>query len=286
MHFAARRCFHAGLFSSAALVALASACSLTTSFEGLSSGGGPFTPDSSASDGPGSPDAGSDAAADAGSDGDARPVDPCAGALFCDRFERDEVGGSEWGQPVLAAGGLLAIDPTLAASGTRSLLMTVPPGTAPRAWMSFGTTTTNHRHGRVDWSMMSDAQPDRELQVMRIQLESNVRASFVFVSLVPGSNMVLAEQRDETGVNSSSTYSNIVLDRAFTPGKWQRWSMELDATTSPPTAKVSVDGVVIGKKNLANPFDTGVLKILLGATYVRDGASRKTWFDDVALLAL
>lgn len=279
MHIAVRRRFYAGL----AMVALAGGCSLTTSLDGLSSGGPPLTPEAGTADGPAVPDATSEASADA--DADAGPIDPCAGSIFCDRFERGDLQGS-WGELQQISGGTLAIDSTTSTSPTRSLLMTIPPGTAPRAYLRFESTTSNHRHGRVEWSAMSDAQPNREAQLMRIQLSSAVRDSFVFVSLVPGENIVLAEQRDEAGVNSGSTYSNIVLDKVFAPGKWQRWSMELDATTSPAKAKVLVDGVLIGSKNLANPFDTGKLHIILGATFVRDGVARKVWYDDVALFAL
>lgn len=266
-----------------ALVALivVSGCSLTTSLDGLSSGGAP-SPSDGGSDARPLVDGGADVTtADTGTD--SGPADPCDGSIFCDTFERNgEVKGS-WLFQQLQGGGTLAFDSTTAARGTTSLKMLLPLGTTPRAYLSWDSTTTTSNRARVAWSTRSDVAPDRETQLMRLELQSTTRNTFVFVAFVPGNNIVLAEQREEDGVSPSATYSNVDLNSGFVPGKWQRWSLELDARTSPARAEVLLDGVRIGQKTLNNPVDTGKIGVILGGTFLRDGPVRTIWFDDVAV---
>jgi len=201
----------------AALVALlvVSGCSLTTSLDGLSSGGAPSPGDAGSEAAP-IADAGSDApAGDSGVDGG--PADPCDGSIFCDTFERSgELKGS-WLFQQLLGGATLDFDSTTAARGTTSLKMVLPLGTAPRAYLSWDSTTTTTNRARVEWSTKSDAAPDRETQLMRLELQSTTRNSFVFVAFVPGNNIVLAEQREEDGVSPSATYSNVDLNSGSFP---------------------------------------------------------------------
>ena len=257
-----------------------SGCSLTTSLDGLSSGGGPSPSDAGADTSP-LVDSGSDASADAPAD--SGPGDPCTGAIFCDTFERSGDVKGAWSFQGLQGNGTLAFDTTTAARGTTSLEMVLPVGTTPRAYLSWDSTTTTSKRARVEWSAKSDAAPDRETQLMRLELQSSARNTFVFVAFVPGNNIVLAEQREEPGVSPSVTYSNVVLDSGFVPGKWQRWSLEIDARTSPARGEVLLDGVRIGSKTLENPVDTGKIGVIVGGTFVRDGPVRTIWFDDVAV---
>lgn len=266
----------------ASLVALlvVSGCSLTTSLDGLSSGGGPSPGDGGTEASP-LVDAGSDVATDTGVD--AGPIDPCDGSIFCETFERTGNIKGSWSFQQVLGGATLDFDTTTAARGTTSLKMVLPVGTTPRAYLSWDSTTTTSKRARVEWSTKSDAAPDREVQLMRLELQSSERNTFVFVSFVPGNNVVLAEQREEAGTSPSSTYSNIDLSSGFVPGRFQRWSLELDARTSPARAEVILDGVRIGQKTLVNPVDTGKIGVIVGGTFVRDGPVRTVWFDDVAV---
>ena len=96
--------------------------------------------------------------------------------------------------------------------------------------------------------------------------------------MTPG-GIRLAEQ---LGVTSDTYYQDAAPD-VFTPGAWQRWTMQLDA--SGPTAQciITVDGIEVVRRALINSFQKGELRLYLGALFVRDGAAREVWFDDVVL---
>lgn len=64
---------------------------------------------------------------------------------------------------------------------------------------------------------------------------------------------------------------------------WQRWSMELDARTSPQMAIVTLDGVEVVRKPFKNPFIKGTMKVTLGALYAPAGPLRHLSYDDVAI---
>ena len=72
----------------------------------------------------------------------------------------------------------------------------------------------------------------------------------------------------------------------FVPDKWQRWTMEVDATGNAAVGVVTVDGAEVMRTTLNNAFKKGVFNVLLGAFYAPTGPAHDISFDDVSFTIL
>jgi hypothetical protein len=264
----------------AALAASFAACSLTTNLDGLSGGADVQPEGGTAESGSDSPiaDAG-DAATSGGDAADGAPVDPCAGAVFCDQFERDAPDG-KWQSTYTDHGGMLTIDPTTSTSPSRSLALFVPAAGDPHAQLS-SPDYPNVAHARVSWSMKSGA-PNRAMSLMRIQIDENNRGAVIDIFMFDG-RFVMDENVFGT---PSAGYADYNLAGGFKADTWQRWTMELDARGTTAVGIVTLDGVERIHTNLKNTYATGVLKVLAGAFYVPDGVAQTIHYDDIAVTIL
>jgi hypothetical protein len=267
----------------AIIAATFAACSLTTELDGLT-GGATATGDGGTSGGPEA--GGSDAPAtfEAGdasmsSDGDAGPIDPCVGTVFCDTFERAAPQGS-WTSFYTESGGTAAIDSTTSTSPTRSLLINIPAAGSPHAqFTSPGYPNVNHV--RLSFSMKAGA-PNRATSLMRLQLDANSRAAVMDLFMFDGRYAI-----DENVFGApSGSYADYAVSAGFIPDTWQRWSLELDARAPTAVGIVTLDGVERLRTNLVNSFVKGDVSILMGSFYSPDGPAQSVHFDDVALTIL
>jgi hypothetical protein len=126
--------------------------------------------------------------------------------------------------------------------------------------------------------MKTDVAPNREIQLIELDLAHGSDAEVVLLSLLPG-RISLAEQKSSS---TAATYDEHEIGNALVLGKWQRWSIDLDASGPKARATVTVDGIVRLEQVLTNTFSSGVPVLSIGANFVRDGADRDVWFDDVA----
>jgi hypothetical protein len=258
------------------------ACSLLTSTDGLSGGAA----DASApTDAPPPNDAAggaSDASTviEAGADAaEAGPADVCAGAVFCDRFERDLVDG-DWLNRYVDNGGTLTLDTKTWTSATRSLAMHVPATMSPHAQMS-SPKYPNVAHVLVALSMKTGV-PDRAMSLLRIQIDVPNRGA-VFDLFMLGEHFGVDEQ--VFGM-PAGVYADYAIQSGFKPDVWQRWTLELDARAAPAMGIVTLDGVEKVRTALENTYGRGELGILLGSFYAPDGPVRNVSYDDVSITIL
>jgi hypothetical protein len=251
------------------------ACSVLTSTAGLS--GGPTDEAGVATEtgGESTSEAGGDvsSAGDSGDAGEAGPVDPCVGATMCDRFERDQPQG-DWASLYEDNGGSLKLDLSTYTSAVKSLAMHVPPANLPHAQLS-SINFPNVAHVLVAFAMKTGA-PDRQMSLMRLQLES---LSFDLFML--GDHFVADENGPPPGA-----YFDYTIQSGFKAGVWQRWTMELDAKVAPAVGIVTIDGVERLRKPLKNAFARGSFNVLMGSFYAPDGPARDVSFDDVSITIL
>jgi hypothetical protein len=259
-------------------------CSLLTSLDGLS--GAPVTDatlDGTAAES-GIPDAGgdSDAPPVSGEAGEAGPIDPCTGAIFCDHFERADVQGS-WGSFYTDNGGTAAINSTTFTSATRSLMLHVPSSPAggdPHAQLGsidYGDVA----HVRVAFSLKVGVA-DRQISLMRLQLNQSDRSEVFDLFMLPG-KIVASEQ----GFGAAGAgYFDYAVPSGFLPDVWQRWTLELDARGSASTGIVTLDGNEVIRKTLQNAYTKSVLGVLLGAYYAPNGPPHDVFYDDVSITIL
>lgn len=265
----------------AALAATFAACSLTTNLDGLTGGDAADAATGSGDAGPDGPsgEAGGDAAlaADAA---DGAAADPCVGAVLCDRFERDTVDGV-WASAYTDHGGTLAIDETTSTSPSRSLAMFVPASGDPHAQLS-APDYPNVSHARVAFSMKCGA-PNRSISLMRLQLDEDNRGAVIDIFMFDG-RFVMDENVFGT---PSAGYADYPVTAGFIPDKWQRWTLELDATGPAAVGIVTLDGVERIRTTLKNSYAKGaVLKVLAGAFYAPDGPAQTVHYDDVSITIL
>ena len=203
------------------------------------------------------------------------------GAVFCDHFERDDVQGT-WNSFYTDNGGTGAIDTSTFTSATRSLLLHVPPSPTtgdPHAQLG-SVTYDNVNHVRVAFSMKVGAA-DRQMSLIRLQLTQSASAAEVFdLFMVPGKLVA-----DEQFIGGAGNYFNYDVT-GFVPDKWQRWSMEIDATGAKAVGVVTVDGAEVIRTTLNNAFTKGVFNVLLGAFYAPNGPAHDISFDDVSFTIL
>lgn len=195
---------------------------------------------------------------------DAAPSASCVGAGFelCDRFERDIVNGT-WDPPITHAGGKIAISTKSFTSGTRSLEVTLPAGTAenPRAYLSRRLDSKTHEF-RVAFSMRYDAV-GADVQVVNLAFEMS---AYIFVTVgkdAAGQAIVnVSEQRLLDAGNETETTTATVI----TLGKWVRFELVADIVKK-TVALTRDDGEPINKiPNLTLPF--GAPKTLrIGSSY-------------------
>jgi hypothetical protein len=258
------------------------ACSLLTSTDGLSGGaadaGAPTDapPPDEAAVGAGDASTVIEAGADAA---EAGPADPCAGAVFCDRFERDLVDG-DWLNRYVDNGGTLTLDTTTWTSATKSLAMHVPATMSPHAQMS-SPKYPNVAHVLVALSMKTGV-PDRAMSLLRIQIDVPNRGA-VFDLFMLGDHFGVDEQ--VFGM-PAGVYADYAIQSGFKPDVWQRWTLELDARAAPAMGIVTLDGVEKVRTALENTYGRGELGILLGSFYAPDGPVRNVSYDDVSITIL
>lgn len=271
---------------SAATVVVAAGCSLLTSLDGLTSGdAGDGAPAESGAETSleGGPEASAEAATDAL---EAGPPDPCVGATFCDRFERDPTqtqGG--WDFLFTDKGATFRLDTSTATSPSRSLAMFVPSGTEPRAQL-FSPKFANVDHARIAFDMKIE-MPARVMVVMRMQFRwptDGGETSTVFDVFTLPDRIVLSELMFTP--QGSVGYSDYTVASGFKPGAWQRWTLEVDARTTNTVGVATLDGQELLRRSLNNVTKKGTFQTTLGALYVEEGPVRNVSYDDFALTIL
>jgi len=265
-------------------------CSLLTSLDGLSGGAEPSDATTNAetatAEGSTSDAGGSDSPvvpAEGGDTGEAGPTDPCAGAVLCDDFERTDIKG-DWLSAYTDNSGTATLDTSTFTSPTRSLALHVP--SSPDAGDPHAQLTSKQygavAHARVDFSMKVGT-PSRMMSLIRLQLTQTSQKYQFFDLFMLTDKLVV----DEQGAGDpSAAYFNYPLQNAFKADTWQRWSMELDATSPPATGVVVIDGTEVLRTTLHNAFVKSSFDVLLGVFYAPNGPPQDVFFDDVSITIL
>lgn len=260
-------------------------CSLLTPLDGLTggaaaddAGGAEAAAESGIVDPLDSSRPSTDAVADAGTgEGGASP---CAGAILCDDFERDDVAGSVWASAYPSNGGTLRIASTVFTSPTRSLAAFVPAAGDPHAQLN-SVAYPDVAHVRVAFSMMSPA-PDRQMSLLRLQLTAG-NLSPVLDLFMQQTSMVASEQ----GLGATSgPYLSYPITTQFKANTWQRWSIEIDARGTAAIGIVAIDGVEVVHKTLTNTYRAGSLTMIVGMFYAPDGPAHEVFYDDLSITIL
>lgn len=259
-------------------------CSLLTSLDGLSGAEAPDATSEAAAPDSGTTDAtgGRDAMVVPDDSGEGGEVDPCAGTIICDDFERNDVQGS-WANLFTDNGGTASISSATFTSATRSLALHVPSsptGGDPHAQL-LSITYDNVAHVRMAFSLKVGAA-DRQISLMRLQLNQSDRSQVFDLFMLPG-KLVASEQ----GFGAANAgYFDYTVKSGFLPDVWQRWTLELDARGNTAMGIVTLDGAEVIRTPLKNAYTRSGLGVLLGAYYAPDGPPHDVFYDDVALTIL
>jgi hypothetical protein len=231
-----------------ALVAFA-ACSLMTSFSGLSSGD-PADASSPATDASDAPSVAVDGGADGRADG-AAPAQPYCDTVspkpdFCDDFERSDVQGA-WSPPGTSGGGAIELAASTRGSG-RELHATIPVfggGGVSSAQVErvFGDRSEIF----ASYALRVDALPGTSSQQLMsvgvVVPASNGDFCSIYVFVRP-QGISLVEQTFPGGAGAGGAFAEHSLAAApIVPGTWQRVDLLLKLS-SPATLRLVVDGVV------------------------------------------
>lgn len=263
----------------------AGGCTLLTSLDELTNGADAAATDGGGVDAPneGSPPdggAGTDGAtatdaADAADAADTGAPDPlCTGAVFCDRFERASVQGG-WAAAFVNSGGTIDLDTSTFASPVKSVLMNIPTSASARAGLG-SNAYLDVAHVRAAFAMKT-ALPDRHMALFRIQLTTGGTGRVLDLFMTT-TGFALEEQ----GFFDGGTSVDYPV-AGFKADQWQRWTIELDATVSPPVGVLTLDGVEEVRAPLISGFVQGTLNITVGSFFAPTGPARVVWYDDVSI---
>lgn len=256
-------------------------CSLLTSLDGLTNGTAANASDGgdavATNDGGASESGvGADAATAEGGDAASDPL--CAGAVFCDRFERAAVLGG-WAATFVNGGGTIDLDTSTFTSPVKSLVIRVPTAGDARAGLG-SNDYPNVAHVRVAFAMKT-ALPSRQLALSRVTLEASGTKRVLDLYMTTGGLML-----EEQGFFDGGTSVDYPVTTGFKPDEWQRWTIELDATANPPLGVLTLDGVEKVRTPLISGFVRGTLNVSLGTFYAPSGPARDVWYDDVSVTLL
>ena len=265
--------------------ALASSCSLTTSLDGLAGqvvpeGDGGTDAGGDADGSSSGPDGSSGADGEAGAQGDGG--DFCAGALFCDRFERTTLVG-DWTTQGTAAGSSLTLVPTAGRAGASGLRVSLAPEQGTRAVLAKDITVSTSRV-RLAFAMFNPAgSAMRAVNGPAILVNDGAIQDGILLVLY-GDHLALAEQQF---VNSAQVFYaergmvNVIADR------WIDVVMELDRTSSPRKVTVSYDGkVFVDRVTLQAAFAKAPNLVFFGSGFAAAGSAVAFDLDDVRIDAL
>lgn len=277
-----RRARSAGPVAVAALLVSAAACSLLHSLDGYADGAGGLDGATDADPA----DVGVDVVVDASDAGvlDAGPLDPCDGAVFCDRFERNVVDDDNW-QLYVQGDASLTFDTTTYTSPTKSLLALLPEGASPQASLT-SATYADVDYVRLRFSFKLD-ELGRRFIIMRTRfaIEDDdpeglgTRSVVVDLSTL-ADRLVVSEQ--VFGGDAGSAYGESTVATDFQLGVWQRWEIEVDARSG-GLAVVRVDDKPVVRRQLTNVIERGDVSVVLGPLYAPTGPPARMWYDDFAL---
>lgn len=256
-------------FPRRAAVVIAS-CLLACSLGGLSgfSSGGP--PDAGGDDAPRTEEGGSVDAPTETEDG--------SSPQFFDDFERDNVLGP-W-QTANEEGGAIALDTTTSHSPSRSLRSTVSEGRGRRAWLGLDFLGAISRARMTFWMKVPATTRVTHLARLRLELPGETGGQLLLETGAEG-KVYLGEQHYDGPIFTG----HVVYDLpGFVPDVWQSWTFEIDASTTPSKARVTIDGVVAHEQALTVAFPKGALRTAIGISYTDEGPELSVHYDDVQIV--
>lgn len=269
------------------------ACVLLTPLAGLSDGAAPDADAARAEAETSSPDNASTTDGPRLSESESESAAPgldhvaCKTALICDDFERVNPQG-EWDSLSSNAGGVVETTTDTYASGARSLHTYVPAGSDDALAFVTRFDVAMTAHASASFAMKTPAVPDRDVQFTKLTLfDATRRRNYAVALSLTGSDVIVSEQvfDDTDPAVSSASYVSYSVP-GLTPGVFQRWSVELDASTSPAVVAVAVDGTTQLRTKLRNTVAPGLLTVNIGPSFLRDGPGRHFWFDNVMVRTL
>jgi hypothetical protein len=261
------------------LVPLAGACYFTTDFSGLAGS----EPDAAS----GVPEAGAtdaDAATDADTATDAGPGDSsveaaadfCAGATFCDQFERTSNVKGAWGKLDTSPGSTLALTTARARSGTSAMRMKIALTEPLRAYVAEQRTVSATKV-RFEVSMYLQEPLDRGLNLPGLSFRYGTRSLSLY--FLADTNVKVAEQEFD---GAGETFFDGKATAPFVIGRWATLALDVDLGVTPQRMKASYDGKVMFDGALMRPCPPAPPEIVVGTAFARTGPTMTSIdFDDV-----
>jgi hypothetical protein len=268
-------CVFAPCLAAASVLA---ACTLTTSLEGLSSGGavvdggGPGPGEAATGAESGSGDTGVDAPMpiDSGTTDGGPSVPFCQTVVpapaFCDDFERSDLKGT-WDTEVLGAGGVLAIEPSTRTAQGHELHATIPfftGGGISQAHLSRNLSVASAV--TLSYALRIDSAPPQGAQQamnVRIVVEGDFASTYL---LIHPDAVSFVEQTFPQDASTMSVFIEHPLAHPVLFGTWQRITVTTTLGAS-PRHTVSIDGVVAYDAPADPFFRTGLPEIVAGIDY-------------------
>ena len=220
-------------------------------------------------------DAGPDAGADAGPD--AGPVDYCAGAAFCDQFERSTPLGS-WQTTTVSPGSSLSMTNERARSGTTSLRLTF--GTATPTYALLQTTMQASRKTKLTFSAYVESAVARIANIGGLAFGfAGDRTISVYFSALGDSGQISVIELEAT--NGTNTIYKEIGTTPLVVGRWFELSIEVDQRNATPVLSVTSEGAtVLDHVALAGSFNVVRPLVNFGSGYANAGPAWQIDFDD------
>ncbi|MBX3223325.1 MAG: hypothetical protein KF795_22625 [Labilithrix sp.] len=250
-------------------------CSLTTDLAGFSAESTSADSEDRSVEDAAAADGQEDAPVGDGGASDRSSADFCAGATFCDRFERTDPTG-EWDPPKVSNGSSLTLTTMRAHSGTSAMRTSFATGGSSAA---LHKTLGTAKKVRLEYAVYLEELPMRDINIGSIDYHFAGRSNGVYFVFGGGQAKATEQEINDQG---TMTHNGSLGAVALVTGRWVVLTIEVDHTVTPQLATLTYDGVVVAdRKPLARSYPPSAPKIVAGSDYASPGAAFRIDFDDL-----
>jgi hypothetical protein len=200
-------------------------------------------------------------------------LDFCAGATFCDQFERMVAKGA-WDETYVVSGGQVLVTNARARSFKGSLRSTVPAGTGAAAALT--KTMSSARKVRLTFASFVDVAPSGSLDVASVRFRYGDLERRIYLLYADSGFVNVSEDDSSGGFFTNHAGTQLVTNR------WVESSISIDVGVTPARITVIYDGKqILDNAALALTYSPSAPTIVAGVLWSNGVPQTQFDIDDV-----
>lgn len=203
--------------------------------------------------------------------------------FFCDDFDEGQAVDAGWTTTAVQAPAAIALDTTTSFSSPASLLASTPASTTG-TYAYLGLSPSNavgtvHVEAEINPTLLPDDGDYGAVALLRIELDQTSGTTLALMLYFSATGVYLQEEQD------APTYLSVAYGFSATApyGTWHKWAIDLDASASPASATISVDGTSVLNTDLKYAWTAAPAKLYVGDEYNYNNDAMNVNFDNVVV---